>query len=207
LVNKDTKGFAREVLSILKMATQISSEYNVIDYLKPNLQIKKSEFGYKRIHSLLVIAFYQFESDFNSKNIFVRIHPTNLSAYVNYNTVQTILTHLFTNAFRYCKKNTEINIITDVYSNEYVEIKFLMRSLYLTDDILANGRLNGVRSEQAVKMHDKGTGMGLGIIQTLCALNKGSFDYSRVLDTKYNTDNYIYSDNCFLIRLLKEEFY
>jgi hypothetical protein len=207
LLEKDIKGFAREVLSILRMSTQISNEYNVIDYLKPNIQLKKSEFGYKRIHSLLVIAFYQFESDFKNKNIFIRINQTNLSAFVNYNTVQTMLTHIYTNALRYCLPNTDVNINTRVVSDEYVEIKFTMRSLYLTDEIIKEGCLNGIRCEQAKRIHEKGTGVGLGIVHALSVLNKGCFVYNRISDTKYEIDNYIYSDNYFVVTLLKEEFY
>lgn len=207
IVNSDTKAFSRELLSILKMSSQISSDYNVIDYLKPNTFIKKNEFGYKRIHSLLVISFYQFEYDFSKKGIYVKISPTDLSVYINYNTVQTLLTHLFSNALRYCMPNTDIEIRASIISDEYVEIKFSMLSLFLTEDILKNGRVNGVRSEQAKKMYEKGTGMGLGIVHALSVLNNGSFDYCRCADKKIEYEGYTYSDNCFTLTLLKDEFY
>ena len=207
LINRNTRGFAREVLSILKISTQISNDYNVIDYLKPNIVIKKNEFGYKRVHSLLVMSFYQFEADFNSKGVFVNISATDLSVYVNYNTVQTLLTHLFTNALRYIMPRTNISITTSLIRNEFVEIKFQMRSLYLTDEILKNGKVNGERGEQARKMYEKGTGMGLGIIYTLSKLNRGNFDFKRISDTEYEQDGFKFSDNCFTLILLKEEFY
>ncbi len=207
IVSKDTKPFAREVLSILRMSKQISNDYNVIDYLKPNIILKKNEFGYTRVHKLIVIAFYQFETDFTSRGIFVKINPTDLSVYVNYNTVQTILTHLFTNALRYCLENTDITINTTTDNLGFVEITFLMRSLYLDDNILKNGIINSVRSDQAKKISERGTGMGLGIINALCILNKGSFYYSRLSNEKFKSGEYIYSDNSFVIKLLKEEFY
>lgn len=207
LISKDTKGFAREVLSILKISTQISNEYNVIDYLKPNIKIPKNEFGRNRVHSLLVLTFYQFESDFNSRGIYVEILPTDLSVYINYNTVQTLLTHIFTNSLKYCMPNTKISIKSSMKDQDTVEIRFSMRSLYLTDDIIKNGRINGVRSDQARKIHEKGTGMGLGIIDALCNLNRGSFSYSRTSDSKIESQGYTYSDNCFYVRLLKDEFY
>lgn len=207
LINRNTRGFAREVLSILKISTQISNEYNVIDYLKPNIKINKNEFGSKRVHSLLVISFYQFESDFNTKGVYVNISPTDLSVYINYNTVQTLLTHLFTNALRYSMPKSNITISTSIVTGEFVEIKFIMKSLLLTDEILKDGRVNGERSEQAKKMHEKGTGMGLGIIHTLSVLNRGSFDYNRISNTNYEHDGYTYSDNCFTVKLLKDEFY
>lgn len=207
LIKRNTRGFAREILSILKISTQISNEYNVIDYLKPNITIKKNEFGYKRVHSLLVISFYQFEADFNSKNVFVNIAPTDLAVYINYNTVQTLLTHIFTNTLRYVMPRTNIMISSSIISNDFVQLKFSMRSIYLTDDIIKNGRVNGERSEQARRIYEKGTGMGLGIIHALAVLNKGGFDYNRVLDTKYEMDGYTYSDNCFTLTFLKDEFY
>ncbi len=207
LINRNTRGFAREVLSILKISTQISNEYNVIDYLKPNITIKKNEFGYKRVHSLLVMSFYQFESDFNAKSVFVNITPTDLSVFINYNTVQTLLTHIFTNTLRYVMPKTNITISSSTISGNIVEIKFLMRSLDLTDDIIKNGRVNGVRSEQAKKIYEKGTGMGLGIIHALSILNRGSFDFHRVTDIKYELSDFMYTDNCFTVKLLKEEFY
>jgi hypothetical protein len=207
LIIKNTRGFAREVLSILKISTQISNEYNVIDYLKPNIVINKNEFGYKRVHSLLVISFYQFESDFNNKNVFVNIATTDLSVYINYNTVQTLLTHLFTNTLRYIMPRTNLTISVIIVKNEFIEIKFQMRSLYLTDDILENGRVNGVRSDDAKKMYDKGTGMGLGIVHTLALLNRGRFDFYRVSDIEYDYEGYKFSDNIFSLHFLKEEFY
>ncbi|WP_395654913.1 hypothetical protein [Flavobacterium sp.] len=82
-----------------------------------------------------------------------------------------------------------------------------MRSLYLTDEILKNGKVNGERSEQAKKMYEKGTGMGLGIIHTLSKLNRGDFDFKRISDTDYDQDGFKFSDNCFKLILLKEEFY
>jgi hypothetical protein len=207
IVSLDIKGFSREILSVLKMSTQISSEYNVIDYLKPNIVLRKNEFGYKKIHSLLVVSFYQFESEFNSMGIFVKIGHTNLSAYVNYNTVQTLLTHFFTNALRYCMPHADIKIKTESLSSSYVQVSFEMRSLYLTDDIIRNGRINGLRTEQAKKLHPKGTGMGLGIIDALCKLNHGEFRYCRASDREHQYNGYAYSDNLFSIKLLKEEFY
>lgn len=207
IVKKDTKSFSRELLSILKISSQINSDYNVIDYLKPNIIIKKNEFGYKKLHTLLVISFYQFESDFSNNGNYFKIAPTDLSVYVNYNTVQTILTHLLSNALRYCMPNTDILIHYSKVSSQYIEIHFSMRSLFLTDEILTNGRLNGIRSEQAKKMHSKGTGMGLGIIHTLSVLNRGSFDYHKCSDKVYEKDGYRYSDNCFILTLLKDEFF
>ena len=153
------------------------------------------------------MSFYQFEADFNSKGVFVNISATDLSVYVNYNTVQTLLTHLFTNALRYIMPRTNISITTSLIRNEFVEIKFQMRSLYLTDEILKNGKVNGERGEQARKMYEKGTGMGLGIIYTLSKLNRGNFDFKRISDTEYEQDGFKFSDNCFTLILLKEEFY
>jgi two-component sensor histidine kinase len=206
IIKGNTYKFAREVLSILKISTQISNDYNVIDYLKPNITLKKNEFGFKKLHSILVISFYQFESDFNNKNLYVDISPTELSVFINYNTVQTILTHLFTNALKYSMPNTPIKIISTI-SQHFVKVEFQMKSLYLTDDILKHGRVNGQRTEQAKKMYEKGTGMGLGIINTLAELNKGSFDYKRISDIEYHHGGYVYSHNSFAIDLLKDEFY
>src|SRR5690606_3612632 len=135
VVAVDVKAFAKDILSVLRMSTQIGHEYNVIDYLKPNIQLVKSEFGRVKVHKLLVGAFYQFDVDFKSKNIFVKIFPTMLSVFVNYNTVRTLLTHVFTNALRYCMPDTEIRINTQSVG-QFVQISFEMRSLYLTNRVL-----------------------------------------------------------------------
>jgi hypothetical protein len=206
IIKNNTYKFAREILSILKISTQISSDYNVIDYLKPNISLRKSEFGYTKLHSILVKSFYQFESDFNAKNVYVEISTNDLSVYINYNTVQTLLTHLFTNALKYCIPESSINISAS-FSGQFVKVTFKMKSLYLTDDILKNGRLNGERTEQARKMYEKGTGLGLGIIDTLAKLNKGNFDYFRISEIEYSRDGFKYSLNSFEINLLKDEFY
>jgi len=202
----DTREFARDVLSVLRLSSQINTEYNVIDYLKPGIIIPKSEFGSHRVHSTLVLGFYQFERDFNDSNIYVKINNTDEIIYINFNTVQTILVNLFINALRYCMQNTTLDISTSSNS-EFVYIKMKMRSLYLTDEIIKNGRINGTRTEQAKKKYEKGTGLGLGIISHLAELNKGSFTYNRVSDIKYNNGVYEYSDNIFELKFLKNEYY
>src|SRR5690606_8259160 len=55
LLRNDTREFARDVLSVLRLSSQINTEYNVIDYLKPGIIIPKSEFGSHRVHSTLVL--------------------------------------------------------------------------------------------------------------------------------------------------------
>jgi hypothetical protein len=206
LIRNDHREFARDVLSMLRLSSQINTEYNVIDYLKPGIIIPKSEFGSHRVHSTLVLGFYQFERDFIDSKIYVKINSTDEMFYINFNTVQTILVNLFINALRYCMQNTTLEIYTSS-NTDYVFIKMKMRSLYLTDEIIKNGRINGTRTEQAKKKHEKGTGLGLGIISHLAELNKGSFTYNRISDVKYNDNIYDYSDNMFDLKFLKNEYY
>ena len=206
LLTQNTMEFAREILSVLRLSTQINTEYNVIDYLKPGIKIPKSEFGKHKVHSSLVLGFYQFERDFKDHNIFVDIKGTDEFFYVNFNTVQTILVNLLINALRYCMENTSLEIST-TSNAENVFIRLKMRSLYLTDEIIKNGRINGTRTDQAKAKHEKGTGLGFGIVSHLAELNKGSFSYARISDKKYSDGTYDYSDNMFELIFLKNEFY
>jgi signal transduction histidine kinase len=207
LIVQYPKDFAREVLSILRLSSQISSEYNVLDYLKPNIVLRKSEFGKHKIHSSLVLAFYQFDADFKANDIFVQINETDKFVYINFNTVQTILVNLYINALRYCMSKTRLEIAISEES-DFVKVDMTMRSLYLTDEIIREGLLNGTRTEQAKRKFKKGTGLGLGIIAKLAELNKGEFCYDRVNHKEYrDKEGFIYSDNIFTIRFLKNEFY
>lgn len=206
LLTQNTQEFAREILSVLRLSTQINTEYNVIDYLKPGIKIPKSEFGRHKVHSTLVLGFYQFERDFKDHKIFVDIKGTEEFFYVNFNTVQTILVNLLINALRYCMESTSLDISTRSNA-ENVIIKMKMRSLYLTDEIIKNGRINGTRTDQAKAKHEKGTGLGFGIVSHLAELNKGSFSCNRISDNSYSDGTFDYSDNIFELKFLKNEFY
>ena len=207
LIKNDPYLYAKVIISVLKLSSQITSEYNVIDYLKPNIAIPKTEFSYGKIHSLLVLAFYHFDYDFSQNNIHVNIHDTYDSAYFNFNTIQTALIHVFGNALRYCKSNSSIQIETRIYNDEYIDINFKMCSLYLTDRICKEGFVFGERSSQAETMYPKGTGLGLGIIKKLTQLNRGNFMFQRENDKIVNEKGYDYGQNVFTIRLLRNEFF
>lgn len=207
LIKYNTFQFAKEILSILKLSSQISSEYNVIDYIKPNIIIPKSEYSYGKIHNLLVLAFYNYEHDFDSNKISVNINSTLESAYSNFNTTQTVFNHILSNALRYCKEKSQINITTKVIDDDYVEIDFNMISLYLNDNIIDRGLISGERDDQAKRLVPKGTGLGLGIIKKLAELNRGSFDFGRINDEKIEYNGYVYGNNSCRLRLLRFEFY
>lgn len=103
--------------------------------------------------------------------------------------------------------NSKIDIFTSKIEQQYIEIKFKMCRLYLTDYILSEGLLSGKRSIQAEKLFPKGSGLGLGIIKQLTELNRDSFTFYRVNDEIIKDNSYEYGNNIFVIKILKDEFY
>lgn len=202
-IKQHTFDVAKELLSIMKLATQISVQYSIIDYLRPDASLKQNEFAYHEIHRLMMIFYYLFEQEFSTRNINVEIQQTREKVFVNYNTIMTAIVQLFHNCLKYCADDSTIIVKFINTDRNYLEILFEMLSVYLTEYDIQNILRPGVRGQHVSSDVFSGLGLGMGIIHRMIELNKGYLKFGRLSDEKVFINSTPYSHNYFSINLCK----
>lgn len=197
--------FAKELLSVLKSLTQMDMEYELINYLKPGINLKKSEFSTHKIHHLLVLTYYLYEEEFKEKDIHFNIQHTDEKIFVNFNTIKTGITQILDNALKYCYKGKPINVKINIINDDFIDISFEMLSVFVGQDEINKIIIEGERGVYAEKIAPTGKGLGLGVIQKMVSLNKGKFTFEFNEKTRFYSGEIPYSENKFNIQLLRKE--
>lgn len=160
---------ATTFLRILKNASLLKAEFDVYDMLHTDT-FESNVFAHS-IHKVISLSLSSFWLDFLKKDITVNIESCTEKIYLNYESMSSILCHIFDNATKYVANNSNFNISFKPES-EYFCISFEMISLrvkkaeqrYLFDE--------GFSSEYSEKLGFAGSGIGMNIIKRLCDLNK-----------------------------------
>jgi len=203
-INNNSYDVAREILSILKLTSDILFEYNAMDYLSPDAKLNKSDYTFQKIHTLIVLSFYTFEEEFRKKNIMVNIQNSNSTFRLNFNTMKSALSQLFDNSLKYCAPNSTLLIEIKELSDS-IRIIFEMKSLYLNDLDLQNIFLLNYRSDAAKTENISGSGIGMYVSKKLIELNNGAILCKRLREEKVDKDFKKYSINQFSITLNKQK--
>lgn len=121
----------------------------------------------------------------DNKNItFIVTAKDGLSVFVDRDMLKTILRNLITNAIKYSKLNSEINILSE-QKQDYTEIIIADKGIGISKDELSNLFQNKIQCSKQGTSMEKGTGLGLilchefvkrhnGNIRVESELNKGS---------------------------------
>jgi len=198
LINSNTLMFARHMLASNKSIEQISFEYNILDYLKPNVSILESDRTNVKIHSLLVQAFYIYENFFKEKNIMVNIGKDYTEIRSNFFTMRSAFALIMENCAKYCMNDSDIDI--DINKDKYgnVKLDLAMMSVFNDDTELSEIFLPNIRGEEA-KKKGGGNGIGLYITKRLLNLNGVEIQFKRINDTIRNYNDIKYCSNIFII--------
>lgn len=198
LIKQNSMSFAREVLACNKSLEQISFEYNILDYIKPNTEILESDRTKVKIHSLLVQAFYIYEQSFTDKNIKVSIGKDYSEIRTNFFTMRSAFALIMENCAKYCMSNSdiEIDIDRDRYGN--IKIDLSMMSIYNTDYEISEIFLQSKRSEEAMKK-ESGNGLGLFITKRLLNINGIEIQFKRLSNSIRIQEEIKYCNNLFII--------
>ncbi len=194
---------SRQLVTVLKSLEQVDFEYDVIDFLRPDVELEDKDFTNTRLHTLLMLAFYVFEKDFNDRGIRVKIDPCNHIIRGNFFTLRSAFMLLFENCVKYCMQGSEIKIdFADLANLLKVDIE--MMSIVNSDSELSKVFMPHFRSKNANKCSAMGTGLGLYIAHKLFDLNGITVDL-RCLDKRNTTtDNIDYCHNIFIVDIPRD---
>jgi hypothetical protein len=171
---RDPDRASREILNLLKSASQMSAEYNTIAYLRPDAKLMPKDFDVHKVHTLLVLSFYVYEHEFRQKNIYVDVQRTDASVRANFNTIKTAFAQILENALKYCAENNRIEIVTTEPTSNTVRIEFEMFSAFVSVDEVGRICEPGFRAAEAARVAHAGHGYGMFIMKRMVELNNGS---------------------------------
>lgn len=191
---------AREILSVLKTAEQIETEYNLIEVLNSEKPLLDQDLTSTKVHTLLVQSFYLYEEEFRKNKIHVNIANTDLTIKVDYGVVKSAFGQIFINAVKYCKSDSKIHVETKVI-NDYVEIIFNMTSLYFDEEEAIKLTEYGARGKQTEGI--EGEGIGLYAVSKFMRMHRGYLKMSSNQATCLKSGNKTYSENIFILGFYK----
>lgn len=147
------------------------------------------------VHKVVMNVLYQFFSDFIDKDVDVIVHPSDLQAKFDYESVRVALYHLVQNAAKYIQPTTPLNIrFTSVDSD--VRITFDMHSVQIQKDESTKIFEAGYSGRVAEKFKKSGTGQGMYIVRKLAELNGGKIEVQQVSQLQI-VDGQPYQNNLF----------
>lgn len=200
MITSNKEEFARDILSILKSVRQIESEYALADSLRGQVLIKQ-DLTKHRAHTLVVMSFYMFEEELKKKNIRVRLENFRDDIWVNFAMARSALSQIFSNAVKYCKPCSEINV-TFINNADKTTIQFDMSSRFFTNTEAMSFFLNPIRGLNANGV--PGEGIGLFAAYRMMQMNGGQISCYAHENTKYRSEGIDYSDNVFSLVFIRD---
>lgn len=200
VIQSSPDAVSREILSVRKTVEQIEAEYNLIEVLDLNVPLSDNDLTLIKAHKLLMLGFYYYQEEFSKKRIYVKISETNLSVNVDYGVAKSAIGQIFNNAVKYCKPQTTLDVSINIV-NEYIEISFMMKSLYFEEKEAK--KFTELRTRGRYVADIPGEGVGLYAVHHFMRVHKGYFKMKSNPDTCFNSGDKTYSDNEFILGFLK----
>ena len=151
------------------------------------------------IHTLLVTAYYVFESEFKSRNIKVDLQRSQLEINVHFSTFKSALVQLFDNALKYCQDGSDIIVTYNSVSSKVI-IDIEMISVYVKDDDFNRIFQPNYRGDEARKIGN-GKGLGLYLAKRMLELNNSKIFFRR-LSNSISAGEISFSRNLFVIHVM-----
>lgn len=198
-LTENPRKFASEILNVLQSTEQIMSEYSVIDFVDPTVNLHRSDFQRHRLHTVCLMSYYLYEREFRTRKLRVNIGTSTEYCFVNFATARTAISQLFDNCLKYCKPDTAIQVTFSVTSPHFVEMQFEMTSLAFDNGRKAELTISGIRGHYAQELGYEGKGVGMGIIQRMMELNRGYFKYECFESSLFQSGNVPYCTSSFVL--------
>ncbi|MEE1961073.1 ATP-binding protein [Allomuricauda taeanensis] len=200
-IEKDMDKAALMFLRIAKHNTHMRSEFSIYRKLErdDNIELDKKEHN---LRNVLLNTLHTFFSDFSKQNVYVEVDDFFFKVSFDYETIQVALYHLIENAAKYTLYNTKVSI-TAFESDEWINLKFDMTSIHVTEDEKEEIMKEGVSGKMAKKMQKQGDGIGMWRIDQMLKINDGEFEaiFGGVSESKMGFD---FSNNIFIMKFLKD---
>ena len=169
IVKKDTRETALTLLRIAKNNISMKTEFSVFNKLyEPNPVLSKKCHS---LHRSLMNVFYLFFSDFTDKQVRIKLSPTELKGFFDYETVHVAFYYLLENAAKYVKPHSELEV-TFEEEKGLIKVVFSMVSLQIFEHELSTILTEGVTGQLAKKLNKEGYGIGMHRINDTLILNE-----------------------------------
>lgn len=196
IIKSNTDAISRDLLNVRKTIDQIETEYNLIETINLDSPFRRNDLTKVKSHTLVVTSFYLYEEDFKSSQLYVDIHQSEQEILIEFGAAKSAISQIFTNAIKYCKTNTRIDVFFSENQNYHI-IKFEMISLHFTEDESNTLSLASTRGQHA--SHIKGDGIGLYAVSKYMELHQGYMEMKSHLATIHNKNGKPYSTNNFYL--------
>jgi signal transduction histidine kinase len=186
------------LLQLIKYNLAMKVEFSVFDkILKQNPSVQKME---DSIRNIILSILQIFIADFDEKKIEVSLSASEKRFYIDYDSFTVSLFYILDNAIKYCCRNTHFKIILKE-EKECFSILFDMVSIKIEDEEVSRLCEKNYRSKLALKLNEKGSGIGMYRILKTLKLNDAELEIlPRVSDYTKKTKDGLFEHNQFKIK-------
>lgn len=198
-IKENSRNTARQILSCLKSAEQVLHEFALVDFLHPQSIISDKMKGSHKAHTIYVLSFYMYETDFQNKYLKVKSGFSDSKIYIHFETAKTAIAQILDNTLKYARKNSIVNVTFEKKTIEgisYIAIVFNMESIAIRKSEISLFCQIGQRGIFAQKAEIDGNGLGLYITQKMLNLNDGFLEID-TNDTPKKHNGRSYTNNTF----------
>lgn len=197
-IRSDMKGATLTLLKQAKINAHIKTEFDTHELLSMDNPIL--DFRNHGVREVILNVYHPFERDFKDKNIFLAFSHNIGYAKFDYRTMRLAFAHILSNAAKYVKPSTDINVNFEVIDSDIV-ISFSMCSIAIREEEVERIFLDGVSGSIPKANKLNGSGLGMGLIKKAVELNNGSFNVIPGKTFSKTKNNIYYADNVFVITL------
>jgi signal transduction histidine kinase len=194
-VKDNSRDTAKALMEILKHQLAQKAEYSAFEKLSGKIDSTKMEVH--DVHRVLMNVFYLFFGEFLDRKIKARVEPTRLQALFDYESIHACIYYLVENAAKYAMRNSYLNVTTSYDGNGFIDIRFEMESLSISNDEEEAIFEEGVSGRRAHSEGLNGAGLGLYLARAMARLNGGTLH----LHPGRQLIGGIYSRNSFVLSL------
>lgn len=175
-IEKKPHETAKAIIEILKHQAAQKAEYSAFEKLSGKIEsIKKENHD---IHRVLMNVFYLFFGEFLDKKVKVSVDRTRLQANFDYDSIHACIYYLVENAAKYTMRNSTFNVFTTEDHNGYIDIRFEMESLAVTQEEQQKVFDEGFSGKSAIANNLHGTGIGLYLAKAMATLNGATLNFT-----------------------------
>lgn len=199
-IKKDLKGATLLLLKQAKINAHIKTEFDTHELLSmrnPILDVRSHS-----VREVILNVYHPYERDFKAKNVNIIFGANMGKAWFDYRTMRLAFAHILSNAAKYVKAQTTIEVLYED-SATCTDIIFSMVSISIpeteVDSIFVDGFSGSIPQAHSLN----GSGLGMGLIKKAVELNKGEFRVYPGETNMKGKNGISYSNNKFIISLKK----